>query len=324
MRVFLGIVVLAAIVLVGLKIRNSGNKPVVAPYVETKVKHPYEIDTLMSHVNTNGKITIENQLAGQKGFRSYKVSFMADGLKQYALMHIPTGMTPADGWPVVMVNHGYITPSIYSTVNSYKNTSAYYANQGFLVLKPDYRGHGKSEGTAGSITSRLQYAVDALNLFAAIKSIPEANSNKIYLYGHSMGGEVSLIMAEVSDQIKAISLWAPAVYKYPENVTYFRNKRRIVTITNENYQVELDKLIQDYGADRFSALANSNKVGVPIIIHHSITDESVPYFWGEQLEKQLTEKGKKVTLFSYQNDNHDIAGHWGIALRRDVEFFRKN
>jgi len=280
--------------------------------------HPYAIKKMMDKVNPEGRITIEKELTGQAGFSSYIVSYLSENLKQYSLMHVPRGTKPEDGWPVIIVNHGYINPKEFSTIDSYKNTSAYYANKGFLVLKPDYRGHDKSEGTPTQLIARNEYTVDVLNLVEAVKSIPDANADFIFLYGHSLGGDVALQVAEVSQKIKGVSLWAPAVTYYPLSLTYFGKSHN----ANANYNVmEAEELTMKYG-NQLSALDNINMIKTPIIIQHSVTDESVPFDWGKQLNDALVRNGKKSNLYSYAKDNHNIAGHWAEALNRDVEFFR--
>lgn len=279
--------------------------------------HQYAIRKLMTRVNP-GNVKIEREVAGQSGFYSYVVSYLSENLKQYSLMHIPKGTLPVGGWPVVVVNHGYINPSEYSTVESYKNTSAFYAGKGFLVLKPDYRGNDKSAGTPTQLIARNQYSVDVANLVEAVKSIPEANPNLIFLYGHSLGGDVALQVAEISNKIKGVSLWAPAVTSYPLNITYFGKSHNADT---ENNTLEAMDLTTKYGS-QLSALDNISMVSSPIIIQHSLTDESVPFAWGKQLNDALVRNGKKSSLYSYAKDNHNIAGHFYEALNRDVEFFR--
>lgn len=280
--------------------------------------HPYAIEKLIDKVDTEGKIQIEKEITGQNGFRSYIVSYFSEKLKQYCLMHIPKGTAPTGGWPVIIVNHGYINPKQFSTIDSYKNTSAYFANSGFLVLKPDYRGHDKSEGTPTQLVARNQYAVDVLNLVEAVKSIPGANSNLIFLYGHSLGGDVALQVAEVSEKISGVSLWAPAITSYPLSLSYFGKNHNVDSDINE---VSARELTTKYG-HQLSSLDNIHLIKAPIIMHHSVTDESVPYDWGKQLNDALVYNEKKSILYSYEWDNHNISGHWSEALNRDVEFFR--
>lgn len=282
---------------------------------------PYSIESLLSYVKSSS-IIVERELAEQEKYKSFIVSYQSEGTKQYALMNIPKNTKPENGWPVVVVNHGHIPPYQYSTINSYKNTAGYYASSGFLVLKPDYRGHDKSEGIATQFIFRNQYAVDVLNLIASISSVTDANPDKIFIYGHSMGADVSLQVAEVSSRIKGVTLWAPAITTYPLSITYFGKNYGPAVTGDETYESLMQKTMATYGTKRLSALENIDKVTVPIIIQHSQTDKSVPFTWGTQLFEALKKQNKNVVFYDYPNDNHDLGVNWSQALERDVIFFR--
>jgi hypothetical protein len=285
-------------------------------------KHPDSIDQISKRVLTNQAITVEKTITTTDNHQTFLISYPSDNFKLYALMSKPVGTPPADGWPVVVLNHGYIPPTQYSTLSSYINTFNYFANQSFIVLKPDYRGHDNSEGQPDPILGRLQYAVDVLNLIADIKSINEANPNKIFLYGHSMGGDVSLMVAEASSQIKALVLWAPAVTTFPENIIYFVRQHMPARTDFKKLNENLDQLTDQYGKDQFSSFSNTSKINIPIILHHGTADESVPFTWGEALNNRLKSEGKNITFYQYPGDNHNISNHWYDALSKDVEFFK--
>ena len=174
-------IIIVFIILVGVGYwKTNGIKKTVVK--ESRPVHHYAIESLNSHV-ISGKITVEKKYFDQP-FGFYLISFTSENLKEFALMNIPTGTKPENGWPVVVLNHGFVAPKSYLTTESYKHTAAYFASKGFLVLKADYRGHDKSEGVINSLYSRNQYAVDVLNLIAAIESIPEADASNIFVYGH--------------------------------------------------------------------------------------------------------------------------------------------
>src|SRR3990172_4173342 len=100
--------------------------------VQAQEINPYTIEGMKARTY-DSEISRENRVRETASFTSFKISFESDGLKQYALMNLPKGTPPEGGWPVVVVNHGYIEPAVYSTENSYINTSAYFADAGFLV-----------------------------------------------------------------------------------------------------------------------------------------------------------------------------------------------
>lgn len=284
----------------------------------TLPSNPLSISAL-SRRSYDSQIVVEKSVRQTAKFTSQKISYLSDNLKLYALMNTPLGTPPDSGWPVVIVNHGHIEPKIYSTENSYVNTSAFYANNGFLVLKPDYRGHDQSAGEADTVASRINYAVDVLNLIYAAKKLPNINPDRIFLYGHSMGGDVSLRVLEICPScVAAASLWAPAVTDFPESFLYFARKNHRDNNANE----QLSSLVKPDEYSQVSSLANIGLVSVPLLIHHATTDQSVPYSWGQTLAADLQQLGKSVKFYSYPHDNHDIAANWSVALTRDIEFFR--
>ncbi len=273
----------------------------------------------------DSRILDKRQVRETSGFTSYVVSFVSEGYRQYALTNIPKGDVPAGGWPVVIVNHGYIDPKVYSTENSYINTSAYFANAGFVVFKPDYRGHDKSEGDSDHLVSRMGYAEDVLNLLAAIRKQPEINTERIFMYGHSMGGDVTLRVLEVCPKcVAAATLWAPAVTVWPDSVLHFlknSNGDPKRAERAERFMRELREVFSEEDNIKVSTFENLKWVEVPINIHHGTADDSVPYAWGEALNAKLKELDKENYFYSYKGDNHDIAQNWSTALKRDVELF---
>lgn len=293
---------------------NVSHSPTVAP------PHPLSIFALKQRTYPSGQITTVRQVVKNPKFTSFVVTYSSDGLTQYALMNVPIGTPPAAGWPVVIVNHGHIDPEVYSTENSYINTSAYFANAGFLVLKPDFRGHDNSQGEADKLVSRIYYAVDVLHLLASLSSLPQVNPEQVFMYGHSMGGDVTLRILEVSDYVRAATLWAPAVTDFPASSSYFARRRSPERAAE--MQAELEATFKPEEYTSVGPLYHTNLVQVPVNIHHSTTDESVPYQWGQVLADKLTASGVKVNFYTYPGDNHDIAGNWSTALNRDIQLFK--
>lgn len=284
--------------------------------------HPLSISA-MKRMAFQSEIVLDKKVRETDKFVSNVVSYTSEGLKLYALMNVPKGIPPQGGWPVVIVNHGYIPPEKYSTENSYINTSGYFANAGFLVLKPDYRGHDRSNGQAGTLEARIAYGIDVLNLIAGIKNLSVANSENIFMYGHSMGGDVTLRVLEVCGGcVRAATLWAPAVADWPESSLYF--SRRSDPDRLAKLQKQLSDFFNEDQYNQVSTIEQVSLVQVPIVIHHGTADESVPFAWGEHLRDVLVSQGKYVEFYDYPGDTHDIPKNWGIALSRDIKLFRDN
>lgn len=295
----------------GLNSENKRNK-----------EHPLTIDSLKNRSYGKGEIKIEKDLGIKRNFKSYIISYYSDGLKQYSLLNIPNIKKPAKGFPVIVVNHGHIPPEKYSTVDSYKLVSSYYANNGFLVLKPDYRGHDQSEKGSESRTDRLSYAVDVLNLYYLIPTLDNADFDNVFIYGHSMGGGVTLTVLEVANNVKAATLWSAVSTEFPESMLYFRRKRNPEQA--DELLLELKKIFNEDDFKKLSPVNYLKYITAPIIIQHGTDDSSVPLEWSYQLAEKLKVLDKYYEYYKYQNDDHNFArGNFYKVLKKDVDFFKK-
>lgn len=284
----------------------------------TPILSPWSIDALRARQFPPQSLKFVSKVTANSSI----VSYLSDGLRLNALEIIPSGTSPVGGWPILILNHGHIPPSLYSTTKDYINTANFFAAHGFLVLKPDYRGHAKSEGQwNGSLLSRSEYTVDVLNLISIINSIPSANPARLFMYGHSMGSDVTLQVLEISSKVKAATLWAPAVTTYPEAISYFIKDLKSTAADYQDFNLQYPAFIAEYPITQISPIDHLSQINTPLNIHHSITDQSVPYSWGVALNAKLQSLHKSVNFYSYPNDNHDIAGHFTEALHRDVDFF---
>ena len=108
--------------------------------------HPNSIVALKARDYPGSKIALVRQLKNGVNYRQWIASYQSDGLNILALLTIPNTNVPKDGFPVIVFNHGYIPPEQYRTTEKYLAYQAGFAKSGYIVFKPDYRGHGFSEG----------------------------------------------------------------------------------------------------------------------------------------------------------------------------------
>ena len=279
------------------------------------------IENLIKRVSKNVRINIEREAYRNPKFIAYITNYESEGNKIYALMSIPSSQVNSKKYPVLIFNHGYINPNSYSTINSYKGTFDAYATKDFLVIKSDYRANGNSEGDKQDPLNRLSYPIDILNLIQGLESIPEADTDNILIWGHSLGGDVSLKVIEATNKIKGASLWAPVSADYPESLYYFIRKHRPNDL--EKIKQAVEKIIDPKDLKKLSPSQNLSKIRTPIIIHHGQKDESVPYEWSVKLVEKMTELKLPVTFESYGNENHNFTnGSRNVLIKRDMEFFK--
>ena len=298
---------------------------------EDKENFQYSIENLIQRDYKKSDIKVENEVATNGNFKSYIISFSSDGLKEYALLNIPNTQKPTNGYPVVVLNHGYIQPNLYNTVTSYKTDSDYFANQGFLVIKPDYRGNGNSDTTDPSLM-RFAYPIDVVNLISSIENIKEANSNQIFLWSHSMGGEVSLEVLEIASSNKKIApnikgavFWAPVTdpvkWFSKSHLPQLQEARETPYPYTQTFQIlgtpdKNPKLWQSV-----SPLNYLDRINVPILLQHGTGDTTVPYSWSVELNDLLKNKNKNTKLISYPSDNHNLPLNWSRAISLDSQFY---
>jgi uncharacterized protein len=119
------------------------------------------------------------------------------------LLTIPFGNSPPNGWPAIVFNHGYIPPNVYRTTERYVAYVDSLARSGYIVYRIDYRGHDRSEGEARGAYSDPGYTIDVMNAVAALQQHPLVDSQRIGMWGHSMGGYLTLRAMVLSPVVKA-------------------------------------------------------------------------------------------------------------------------
>jgi dienelactone hydrolase len=82
------------------------------------------------------------------------------------------------------------------------------SNHGYVVLRYDKRGTGKSGGNAKTFT-RNQLLADARAAIAYVAGRPEVNAKKTFVVGHSEGGELAPSLAAGGASLRGIVLMAP-------------------------------------------------------------------------------------------------------------------
>lgn len=182
----------------------------------------------------------------------YVATYESEGHSIYARIDVPFAGQPENGYPVMIFAHGWVgadnapnwhfgctTESSYGDI--YGDVINAWAEAGYVVLVPGYRGHGTVNGVPadghedmlawdnGAYLMPSFYAVDVMNLMASSQSgkgilVPreegdprkiEIDASRIYMNGHSQGGDVTLtVLAAVGEgahsglELAGASIWA--------------------------------------------------------------------------------------------------------------------
>jgi uncharacterized protein len=295
--------------------------------------HPYSIAYMRQQTYPGSQIVIEETLAPGNNYTRAIVSYRSEGLKIYAYMTVPIGDRPPNGWPVVVFNHGYIPPQQYRSTERYVAYTDAFARNGYIVLRSDYRGHGSSEGRASGGYGNVDYTIDVLNAVSSVKRHPDADPQRIGMWGHSMGGGITLRCMVVTRDIKGGVIWAGTVASYPEMFRRWSLTATASPATTPNPSGRWrDDLIAQYGSpeanlefwNSISPNAYLADLSGPLQLHHGTADESVPLEYSQLLYEEIKAVGKTVEFYTYVGDNHNISNNLGLALQRSVEFMDKN
>jgi dienelactone hydrolase len=281
---------------------------------------PYHVDTLAKRSYGGGSIQLVRELSRNNGFVRYQVRYPSDGLTMYGFMNVPTGKGP---YPVVLVLHGYVNPSTYRTLTYTTRYADAITRMGYVVIHPNYQGHPPSQGNANG-RYRVNYATEVVDLAAMVRSqagkagpLVKAKAS-IGLWGHSMGGGVSVRAAVLDPSIRAVVLYGSM------SGDELQNARQIYEVfsgrTRGLFELNTpaDQLVQ------ISPINYLSRTRAAFSVHHGTADNQVPYAWSNQLCQKLKALGKSASCYSYRGGGHIFQGEYDtVFLSRVKAFFAK-
>lgn len=299
--------------------------------------NPLSIEYMRGQEYSGSSIVIEQTLPSGTNYNKYFASYKSDGLKIYALLTVPQGEKPKTGWPVIIFNHGYIQPEQYRTTEKYLAYTDAFSRNGYILFKPDYRGHGNSEGKPEGAYYSSAYTIDVLNAVSSMEKYKDADPERIGMWGHSMGGMLTLRSMVVTKDIKAGEIWAGVVASYQDLTNNWHhpdlNPRPFVPSQREQAARRPGRqaLVDRYGSfeanpqfwQSISPIAFVKDISGPVQLQHGTVDDEVPLLFSQKLDEALRSAGKPVELYTYEGDDHNLSNNLSTALQRSVDFFDK-
>lgn len=291
--------------------------------VVTTPPHPVSLPALFEKIFDGRDLQAGRMLADNEVYTRYFITYKSGELTISGIMNVPKGAGP---FPLLILNHGYIDPAIYTNGRGLRREQDYLARRGYVVIHSDYRNHAESDDDPNyELELRLGYVEDVINaVYAARNSgLSYIDTSRVGMLGHSMGGGVTLnVLAVQPELVKAAVLFAPVSSDYRDNFEKW-------TRGAETGRGRAARIVELYGAPEdnpefwynISVRNFFSRISTPIMNHHGTEDESVPLEWSEATDAALRAAGKDAQLFVYEGEPHEFIDAWPQVMERTVEFF---
>jgi dienelactone hydrolase len=166
--------------------------------------------------------------------RTFMAKYSSDGLRMYTRIDVPASPAPAQGYPVVIFLHGWLSNDTAAAFDfaqredsQYRHVIETFVAAGFVVVYPGWRGYGTVHGKRAdgaeflaawnneSYLSPVFFAIDTLNLLDGLGTLdqtdwrnwgfPSAHAvsidlSQVHIAGHSQGGDVVLTVLAVAGE----------------------------------------------------------------------------------------------------------------------------
>lgn len=299
----------------------------------------FTIDGLRNHDFEGGEIKIRSTLDENDKYTTYLIEYPSDGLTITGVMQIPVGEGP---FPVIIMNHGFFARSVYNSGDGTDRAAAYLAQQGYITIAPDYRSWGGSDIGESFFYSGL--VIDVINLLNAVPSIEEADPIRIGMWGHSMGGGVTMKVLTIDPRVKAAVLYSTVSADMADIINRWGMgcfgdiaQGELIVGCNSSDVIPNDLPLNLQAAYRFAASdADTLKkispyyhldvVTAPVQIHYGTNDGEfiggTPPQWSVKLTQALRDAGKEAEMYQYDGEGHSFIGQpWFDFMNRTVRFF---
>ena len=217
-----------------------------------------------------------------------------DGVDIPAYLTVPNGKGP---FPTIVLPHG--GPFVQEVVG-YDEWGQMLANNGYLVLQPQYRGsqgYGVDFYTSAFVDGgqggyKMQDDKDDGALWLVEEGL--ADRDRLAMFGWSYGGYAALVAASRTPQIYQCVIAGAAVTDPLMQVNYYRDLLR---------GAQRDEQLRMWD-DSVSPLVEAPKVNVPLLLIHGDVDQRVPPAHAEKYRRALDRNNKRYEYVELEGADH--------------------
>lgn len=188
-----------------------------------------------------------------------------------------------------------------------------YAEAGYFVIAPQYRGADGGEGRDEVGGADVN---DILALTDVLKGLEQADASQVFLVGASRGGMMAFAAVRAGFPAKGIvANGVPADW----DLAFSRNARlrQVAQDHWPDYKLDPEAAIVRRSASRWV-----QEIPVPILLQHGGADAVVHPSVVLDFARKLSDQGRPYDLAIYAGDDHPIAKHFEARLARAIGWMR--
>ena len=249
-----------------------------------------------------------DRYANGQSIQAKRIEYLSDGLRIKSILVRPTKATKP--LPVILFAHGGVAQwgkiTFFDILEFHR-----LAEQGYIVVASTFRGEGGSEGKPNL---GVGDQADLLNLMKMAQGLPEADAEKIGLWGFSRGGGLGYRVLAVTDAIDA-------AFFIGARADHLNSKRR----------AEFDKfvypdVVESYAADKEAALnalsplywPEKLSVKTPIFLLHGTADQRVEAWNSIAMARKLDALDRPYELLLINGGSHSLIEHQ-FRVRQEMD-----
>lgn len=218
---------------------------------------------------------------------------------------------PREGCPVVVFSHGY-----NGCKTDFSHAAQFLEKNGIGAITFTFCG-GSTRDTSGTPTKDMTVFSEAEDLKAVVKHV-QKYSKEIFLFGGSMGGLVSALVAdELKEKIAGLILLYPALC-IADNWNDAYKTEDVIPEVLDFWGMELGKNF--FKTLRgFSVAEHTGAYANPVLILHGTQDEIVPISYSREAAKRY----KNAMLVPFEGERHGFSEEGNVRVEGMIALFVK-
>jgi dipeptidyl-peptidase 4 len=211
---------------------------------------------------------------------------------------IKPNMEAGKTYPVWMQHYG--GPGVQTVMNQWMGaTPQYIVSQGFIYFELDNRGmNGRGKAFQDHLYRNMGdvEVADQLKAAAYLKSLPFVEKDKVFTYGWSYGGYMTLKMLQAAPGTFAAGISGAPVTKWELYDTHY-TERYMGTPQNDAAAY-----------NKSGALADAAKIRDPLLLIHGMADDNVFFENSTAFMAQMQQSATPFETMVYPGQTHKVGG----------------